>query len=247
MKKIAFIFFSAVLLLFFSGCKKDHLFDCFKSTGNEITVTRSIPYFHSIEMNDKINLEFHSGYRPVLEITGGSNLTDGISTEVRNETLYIHNENRCNWMRDFNKKITVRIFCDSIRHITNYGSGDIQFADTLQCNDFYYDNWHATGTMDFLLDIDRFYCNVHLGTADVFTRGKVNTFIFYYNGYGYMHLENTLNQLCYVTNSGTGDIYIRTENELHAVIEESGNIYYSGNPTIVESKITGTGKLIKIN
>jgi len=237
------ILFSLSVILF-TSCKKEHLFDCFKSTGEIISVKRSVSYFHSIHIDKQVDLVFHRGYKSELQVTGGANLVGGIITEIRDNTLFISNENKCNWVRDFNKRIKIEIYCDSIIYIENYGSGNITFADTLFCADFRYDNWGATGDMDFLFDINHFYCNIHNGTANLVSGGIIKTNIFYYNGYGKMNLSGASSITTYITNNGTGDIRILVTNELYAKISGSGNIYYSGNPYLVQKEITGTGHLI---
>lgn len=241
MRKIILFFLPVIL---FTSCKKEHLFDCFKSTGEIISVKRNVPFFHSIHMDNQVDLVFHRGYKPELRVTGGANLIEGLVTEINNNTLFIRNENKCNWIRDFNKRPKIDIYCDSIIFVENYGSGNITFADTLFCTDFRYDNWGATGNMDFLFNINHFYCNIHNGTADLVSKGIITTNIFYYNGYGRMNLSGTENIATYITNNGTGDIRIFVANELHARISGTGNIYYSGNPYLVEKEITGTGQLI---
>ncbi len=233
------------LSLLLAGCDKDHLFDCLKGSGKETTVVRPVARFHAIEMHDKISVEFYRGFRPELSVTGGANLLEGIVTELQGHTLVIRNENKCNWVRDFNKRITVRVYCDSLSVVTNYGSGELVFVDTLRSTDFRYENWEATGHIRFLFDITRFECNVHLGTADIIATGRADISLIYNNSYGSVYLESMQNDITFTTNSGTGDIFLSVKKELYAKIEEAGNIYYFGEPHTIQSTITGSGKLIK--
>ncbi len=228
-----------------TGCDKDHLLDCFKSTGHDVTVTRSIGPFTAIHLHDKVDLEVHFGYRPELQVRGGANLVDGIETDADDGTLTVVNANRCNWMRDFNRRITVVVFCDSLVQMAHYGSGEIRFADTLHCADFQYDHWNATGDVHFLFSIHRFACNIHTGTSSIAASGRSDVNLIYNNAYGDVRLDLLGNDITYVTNSGSGDVFLNVNRELYANIREAGNIYYRGDPVKIETSITGSGQLIK--
>lgn len=245
MKHLQKALINLVLVVVMAGCSKDHLFDCLKGSGKEITVERSVAPFNYIKMFDKVDLVYFRGYKPYVRIVGGSNLINGISTEVQDSILTLRNENTCNWVRDFNKRIRVEIFTDSITRIDNEGSGNITFHDTLRCYDFRYDNISATGHLDLLMDIEHFYCNIHTGTVSIVAAGKARFNIFYYHGYGSMNLRGLATETTYISNKGSNDIFTSVENELFARVESQGNIYYLGNPHTIETVILGSGKVIK--
>lgn len=233
------------LVLLLCSCKKDHLFDCLKGTGEQITVTRSLNHFHSIEMHNNADVIFHKG-NPGAIITGGANLLEGVETSIKDGWLIIRNNNKCNWVRDFNKRITVDIYTDTLIRLDNYGSGNFVTADTISVTDFRYDNWNATGTIQFYFNTVRFYMNIHTGTSDLTARGVSEVQILYYNGYGKINLRQLSGNLIFMNNSGTNDMYVSVKDELYATIEEAGNIFYSGSPAVVVPQIKGTGKLINL-
>src|SRR5881628_485834 len=72
--KLLLLVFIAV---FSSSCKKDHWLDCLKSSGKTITVQRALSYYNSIELNNNIDLVFHSGATGFTEVSGGANIIDG--------------------------------------------------------------------------------------------------------------------------------------------------------------------------
>lgn len=239
--KIVLLFF---IVLTISSCKKEHWFDCLKSTGKTITVQRPVSYFNQIEMNNNVDLHFHSGATGYVEVTAGANLIDGITTSVENNQLVISNENKCNWVRDFNNTYTVNVWADSLNFLTNNGSGNITFVDTLNTYEFQYDNWNATGTVKIKYNGDRFHANIHTGPADLEVAGITGINWLYYNGYGYMNFKDLKTNITYITNQGQGNCRIRVRDVLEAKIRYIGNIYYAGNPPILVTAITGTGQLI---
>lgn len=195
-------------------------------------------------MHDKVDVFFHQGI-PHIVITGGANLVGGIETTVKDGWLVIANKNKCNWVRDFNKRIRADVFTDSLIQVDNYGSGNFNCADTILSTAFRYDNWNATGKMELLLNTRRFNMNIHTGVADLTGYGQSEVLILYYSGYGYVDLYGLQGNLIYMNNSGSGNMYISVKDELYPTIEESGNIFYKGDPSVITAHITGSGRLIK--
>jgi hypothetical protein len=80
-----------------------------------------------------------------IKVTCGKNLVDGIITEVKNNRLEIRNINKCNWLRDFENRFTVEVTVRDLNQLTNNGSGNLSFTDTLVTPEFQVDNWNGTG------------------------------------------------------------------------------------------------------
>jgi hypothetical protein len=238
------IFIVIVFVFLFSSCKKEHLFDCFKSSGKTITVQRAVSYFNQIDTYNNVNIILHSGATGYLNVTAGDNIIDGITASVENNTLIIHNENKCNWVRDFKNTFTVDVWVDSLNFLTNNGSGNITFADTLHTYEFRYDNWNASGVVKILFNGDRIEVNIHTGTVDLEVAGSAGIDYLYYNGYGYMNFKNLKTVITYITNKGSNDCRINVRDMLDVQIKYIGNIYYTGNPGNLTTSITGTGQLI---
>ncbi|HKR07317.1 MAG TPA: DUF2807 domain-containing protein [Bacteroidia bacterium] len=238
-------YFLIILLSFlFSSCKKEHLFDCFKGSGKTITVERQVSYFNKIDTYNDVNLALHSGATGSVKVTGGANIIDGITVSVENNTLTIRNENKCNWARDFKNKFTVDVWVDSLNLLTNNGSGNITFEDTLFTYAFQYENWNASGSVKLKFNGDRISVNVHTGSADLTVSGIAGIDFLYHNGYGYMNFKDLKTRITYITNQNSGDCKINVRDEMLAQIKYIGNIYYSGNPSNLITRITGTGQLI---
>lgn len=227
-----------------ASCKKDHLLDCFKSSGRDITIERPIAGFNSIETNNNVDLIFRQDTVYTIKITAGENLINGITTRVENNKLLIHNENKCNWVRDFKNKYTVEISAPDLTELFNNGSGNITFTDTLRTYSFQYDNSNASGQIYLLLNVDRIFVNIHTGTADVVAKGKAGMNQLFYNGYGKMDFSELQTGLTYINNSGSNDCYITVKDLLYVKLTSIGSIYYKGNPSDFETNITGTGQLI---
>ena len=227
-----------------TGCKKDHLFDCFKSTGKSITESRPVGAFEEINLTDNVDLVFRPATEYSITVTAGDNLIDGIITELDGNTLYIRNENRCNWMRSFSNKYTVEVSMPVLNRIYYDGSGDITFADTLRNDNFLFDCFNGSGTINFLFNNPSIHLNNHIGRTDMHIKGYSGDTKIYVNDVGTFEGDDFLTPVAYVRNRSTGNCRIRVTGELSYEILHTGNIYYSGNPAIVYQSVTGSGKLI---
>lgn len=243
MKLISFIL--ALTLLALSGCKKDSFCNCLKKTGDEVSEDREVSSFTSIEMNNNVDVIIKPDTTYKITVTCGKNLVDGIKTEVVNNKLIIRNINKCNWMRDFKNTFTVEVAVKDLTQLTNNGSGNLYFSDTLYQPEFQVDNWSGTGTLNLLLHCNETRLKLHTGPADINASGYTAVGYIYTAGNGFCNTRNLVSDYCYVTTKSTGDVNVTAVKELQAEIKYNGDVYYSGSPATIKSVITGNGKLIK--
>jgi hypothetical protein len=67
------------------------------------------------------------------------------------------------------------------------------------------------------------------------------------SGSGNIYASNFLQNKVYITLSGSGDTHISVTAYLDVTISGSGNVYYKGDPSVINKNITGTGQLIDEN
>lgn len=238
-------FFAAFIIWLLPGCKKDHLFDCFKSTGNEITEERTVGEFDKIELRDNVNLNVHPGsFR--IKVTAGENLIEGITTKTENNTLFIRNENKCNWVRSFKNKFTVDVYIPSINHISCYGSGNIN-TDTIRANEFTFDSWGSSSSVNFKFNTGSAHINTSVGPADITFSGHIGVLYLYHNGLGPVHGEACQSDIIFMENKGSNDCYVYCTKWFSPKISFIGNIYYKGNPDSITYINNGRGQLIKLD
>ena len=226
-------------------CKKDHLLDCFKSAGKSITESRPVTAFTKIDLKNNVDLVIVPNSPFYIKVTAGENLIEGIITELSGNTLYIRNENRCNWMRSFSNTFTVEIGMDFPEKIDYYGSGDITCKDTIRTSEFFIDCWNGSGTINLLFNSAKTHINNNVGRADFHIQGYSGVNYIYLNDVATLNAENLITFYTYIKNKSTGDCRINVKEELGAEIEYVGNIYYTGKPHSITQSILGEGKLIE--
>jgi hypothetical protein len=236
------------LLLLSSGCEKTPVLDCFVSTGTIIKEERQVGQFEAVVLKDNINLVLIQSNSNRLVVEGGKNLMRKIVTEVENDSvLTIRNDNRCNWVRNYDKPITVFLEFRQLESLEYRSIGDVINEDTLWLDSLHLDVREGAGKIKLTVNTPLVYCNLHYGTADIVMEGNANLGYFFGDGFGRIDNRDFLVSQVFVTNRSSNDMYLHAELRLGATIENIGNIYYRGNPPDLGLNRVGAGQLIKID
>ena len=237
------LLFITILLISFSSCKKENMFDCFKSTGEITTERRNVDGFSEVEVRDNVNVIFVQDTLSFVEVNAGENLLPNISVEVQNGKLYIENHNTCNWVRDFTVPINIYVHVIELKTLHTFGSGKINSLNTLVTNVVEINN-HNTGDIDLKISANEIYCKQHACYGDNKISGSAQYVYIYNTGNGFCDCSNIVSSRATVISISTGPSYINSCDELGTEIKSSGNVFYRGNP-VIHSTVTGTGMLIQ--
>ncbi|REJ80533.1 MAG: hypothetical protein DWQ44_06150 [Bacteroidetes bacterium] len=234
-----------VLAFIFSSCKKGHMLDCIKSSGPQVTEIRVSSAFLNLDISSDVDVLLYADTVPFIKVTAGQNLLSGIITELNGNTLYIRNENKCNWVRSFKHTALVEVGMKNPESVTYFGSGNITSADTIRSKTFSFNSWNGSGSARFLMNCEVSYLINNTGRTDIHAAGFSGVSFVNMNDVGILDASSLRTGFTYIRTSGTGNCRIHVEKELGAEIFYHGNIYYSGNPYKIEQTITGSGNLIK--
>jgi hypothetical protein len=235
-----------IILIFSAGCKKENLCDCFKSTGHIITEDRNITGFSSIFVSDNVNLFLTQSSVYSVKVEAGEHLISLITTELKNDSLFIENKNKCNWVRSYKPKINVYISMPVLVFFQNSGCGTITTSNTFTGDSLRFYSLNSSGDLTLSMDVKKCYLTIHTGCLNVTAYGKADYLDVYYVGNGMIHCENVSAKQVMATNKSTGDIYVNVSELLYYNISCSGNIYYYGNPPDIYGYDTGKGELLKL-
>jgi hypothetical protein len=230
-----------------SSCNREQLDDCYTNTGPKETVSREVSVFHTIELYDNVNLVITQGSSIQIRVEGGKNILSAIKTEVTDSTLLIHNIMKCNWVRSFDREVTVYLTAPYLREIRYEGSGDVKTEGQLTLDSLQLSIYGGAGSFDLDLDIKNLKLAMHYGTADVTVKGKALITTIFANSFGPFYCTGLISNIVYVRNSGTNNCYVYARHILEVEIPSVGDIYYSGDPYDIKMNVTGTGKLLKMD
>ncbi|NTW31601.1 MAG: DUF2807 domain-containing protein [Bacteroidetes bacterium] len=242
-----FTYFFILTVLFFISCNKENRCDCFKSAGEISMQSRNISPFNEILLNDNINLYITQDSVFSLTVEAGTNLQKLIKTEVVDNCLYLKNDNKCNWVRSFKNKINVYLKCKEIRFLKYFNSsGNIYSTDTLRSKHFELEIRSSTGDVNCTINADSSWFDIYSGPAMIKVNGKSKVNFVYLEGTGFADLTNLITDNNFIDNKSSNNCFVNVQKELNVHIGFIGDVYYTGSPYVINSNISGSGKLIKL-
>ncbi len=230
-------------VIIFSSCKKENICDCLKSTGDIMTEKRPVTDFTDISVNNNCQVIITQDTMNSITVEAGENLMSNIKTTIDGGQLTIANENVCNWVRSYARKIKVYVHVKNLTHVNHFGSESVYSTNAIT-SDLIDANVIYSGDLNFIINAQNSYSRTHAGAGDItFSGTTVNHFV-YDIGQGFAYCQNLSAQNVIVINKGTGECYVNAQNNLHTELSGEGDIYYSGNPAVLTTINTGSGKLI---
>lgn len=240
------LLFLAGFFFLFNGCKKENRCDCFKSRGSDVLETRRVANFTTMRVLDKIDVYFTQDStitEPIITVKTGKNLLSNITTKVGENELRIENNNKCNFVRGANNDVTVYVTAPYVKYFIQDGVGNIfgtntVIQDSVDCN--------IRNSGDIHLDVKTRCVVSHThGVGDLYVSGTANSFFANIVGQGFIRAEGFAASYGYIYYKSNGEAKVNITGQLDGEIASTGNLYYTGNPPVVNVKITGKGKLIK--
>lgn len=219
MNRIAMMLLAAAVSLSLNSCYKNSI----KGEGAVVTETRSIPAIKNIEADGDVDVEIYPATYNRVEVSGYQNLVPVYETSVSGNTLFLHFDDRYWNVR--NNNIRVRVYLTGLEKISMNGSGNMSVNADMD-SDAMEANINGSG-------------NIYIG-ENHFDDLRINV-----NGSGEINSRSAIARNAWADVSGSGNIDLTVTSYLHARISGSGNIDYWGNPSEVNSEVSGSGKIRK--
>ena len=221
--------------------------DCLQSAGPETTERRNLPAFHDLTVADNVSVTLVQDTDTYAEVRTGQHLQSGIKLEVRGPRLFITNESRCNWARSYSVPHEVVLHLPRLVNMDHTGQGTVRTQGQFRADSAYI---HLVGTGDYDLDLRSNYLwldQYELG--DYRLRGTTDQLLLSGGGLGRFFATDMRARACYLDLSlYTGnDIYINASEEIVGTMAGTGTIHYSGNPTTTSIRVTGKGKVVRLD
>lgn len=237
---------SILLIAILSACDSEEAFDCFKKSGDEITVRiDEIPDFNELLIHDDIELEIVETDQEYFELTYGENLIPKIIRVHENDSLSFFNQNFCGWTRDFEKPKLTWFTNKSTLNIQCLSDGNITAKDTIR-NNFVIRIENASNEVNIKFNNQN---TTLLGnSATLFNiAGKSNILRIagYFND-GKYDCRNLIVNRANILQRGYNDIIVNVKDSLVGSIENAGRILYEGNPG-VKVAVSNGGELIHLD
>lgn len=220
--------------------------DCLKSAGSVTTERRELAAFKELTATDNVNITLVPDTMTYAEVRTGSHLQEDLKLEVRDNHLYVSNESTCNWARSYSVPHEVTLHVTELPDMSLYGQGNIRTEGQFQDSTLFL---HLKGAGDYDLDVNCNYLWIdQYELGDYRLRGKTNEL--YLSGGGLGRFQASGLQVatyCSLDLSlyADGAIYLNTPGVLSGIHAGTSTIYYTGNPTQTDIRITGKGKVVR--
>lgn len=236
----------SLLVLCLNSCRKEQLDDCFTAAGKDGTETRTVGDFNKILVDDKIELRLiqDSANHGKIVIRGGSNLFEGITTEISKGQLEIDNQNICNFVRSYKKKIEVEVYFKSIDRLEVATAATVTSEDTLKLP-FLNILHHSMGDINLTLQSEEIFIQ-SLNGAGTIIKGDVGIIKSSIEGISFLDTRECNAGNVFVDTHSPLDCFINARDIIFVKIYNSGNIFYLSEPSSLKevNEKTGEGELL---
>ena len=210
--------------------------------------TRNVRDFDEIQMRIGGKVYITQGDKNEVILEGHEDDLEEIETEVSGGRLVIKSrrERRWKFWGNSSLKVTAYITVKDLRGAYVSGSGDIVSRNQIKARDF---TASISGSGDIALDLDSDYVSSKIsGSGNIELEGNSDRAKLSISGSGKYFAEKLIVSGDYeISMSGSGRGSINVEGDLDVRISGSGKIYYMGKPTSVNSNVSGSGSVRKIN
>uniref|UniRef100_UPI004048480F head GIN domain-containing protein n=1 Tax=Roseivirga sp. TaxID=1964215 RepID=UPI004048480F len=209
--------------------------------------TRNVGDFDEIGMSVAGKVYVKQGDKNEVILEGDDDLLEEIVTEVRNGRLVIKNE-RDNWRfwgSSNRGRLSVYITIKELRGAIVSGSGSIIGESKFKTRDF---ESIISGSGSIELEIDAEYTTSRIsGSGSINLSGTTEKAKLSISGSGRYSADKLASGDYDISITGSGRSNIQCDGDLDVRVSGSGNVYYSGNPTSVNTRSAGSGKVRRAN
>lgn len=247
MKKILYI----LLVFLFVNCDSENAPDCFKSSGDIVQAVIPVPSFTKILVWDKTKLFIEQGPAQEVRVETGENLIDKIKVSVVDGRLEIHNNNSCNYSRDYG---ITKIYVTSpniteIRSSTGYlieSIGTLSYPELALLSEDHNaeGQFHTDGDFKIALDVENLKVTAN-GLSKFYLSGKATTATFgLYAGDCRIYSQDLAVQDLQLYHRSSGVMVVNPQQSIKGKIVSVGDVISKHTPAIVEVEELYKGRLI---
>lgn len=229
-----------------SGCR-DSLNECLSGKGPVVSKRIGLYPFKNVKVRDNISLEMVNGKGFEIEVTAGENLVEGLGLQIINNTLNIRNSSTCPIFKDPWEPIAVRLTVPDLDTIFIENQADIANSAPFETDNLVIIISESPSNINMEVNCEYIRIENLKGTGDVKILGQTQIADCYHAAYGTVDLRYLECNESIINSVSSNHCYVRAGRDyLFAIVGGSGNIYYQFDPSRLDLKQEGSGKLIKI-
>jgi len=232
------------LVFLLVSCQKEKA-GCFSSTGDQTTVSVPFPAeIDNVTAFGRIHVNFIQDSLNIVEIAGGENIAGGIECVFENNKLCIRDNNTCNWVRRLDQVPVVTIHYSTLHYFGAENYYDNLFLKQHFGDTILMEYWTGSGKTKFSGHVDKAYFKVNAGSGGYECAGIASYLYVYHYGGARIDCSGLMAANVLAVSGSNNDVFVNCGHQLTGDIRRSGNIYYTGNPLLVERIGLGSGEIL---
>jgi hypothetical protein len=237
MKRVIFTILSIVLL---SAA-------AIKVSAQESSVqNRQVSGFNAIASSGPFNVHIKLDGTEGVKVDADSNIINDIETVVEGNTLKIRFKDRDHRRYEQNvHKAEVYVSAKSLNALVNSGSGSTNVDGVINADDFKV-VLSGSGSVNTSIKSGELHATIS-GSGSIKLNGSTGDAKIMISGSGQVEAKNLKTESANVVITGSGNVYVKAEKSVSAHITGSGNVEYSGNASVVDSRSIGSGRVNKVD
>lgn len=203
--------------------------------------TRSITGFTKLGVAVPADVRLTKGpFKVVLE---GKDLQEIETIMKGNELVIKRKSDKWNFFGSDMDELVIHISMPNLEAVSLSGSGKLASNDQFSSN---YMKLSVSGSGKVKLNVAADKVDAHIsGSGNIETAGTTKVLNAHISGSGKVNADELRAQEVEVHISGSGNCNVHAANKIDAHISGSGNVYYTGSPTSVNARTSGSGKISK--
>jgi len=242
------IFYLFLIVVTLTTCKKKEERICWKGSGD---IAQKIIYFDStttkgFAIYDGLNIRLIKDSVSYLEITSYKNLIHHIKVKKEDSLLALSDENKCNFLRQYEKQTQIDVHYTSLSVLNLKGKGTIETTSPISSEilHIYANTCNSTVNLDVMAN--SLVVKTVNGTISGAISGIAQSANIYHYGYSKLNFVDLKVNHLFLENKSNSDVSVYAIQQLILDLKSIGTIYYKGNPNIIITNNKRNSKVIAI-
>jgi len=241
MKQIIVLF----SLIIFVSCKKAENRPCFKSSGNLSELEISIDSVQKFELYGGVVYNFYQDTLRKIVIKGGENVIGFIDVMQNDYVTSVNNLNSCDFLRDYDDKITVEIHYPHYESIYAEPTEPMRFIDTLRGDNARIELRNGGESLDLAVDVNSLKLEVTFGAGSINVYGKANYLKLVTQNLGRINALGISAVDMFIFQNSTTDMPVNfQDSNVKVHFSGNGDVRYIGVPNLLNVSGKGAGEII---